>query len=318
MFTRILVPLDGSKLSERVLPHVEQFARAFQSHVILLQVLDTNHDTEKVLLDPLTWQVRKAESDLYLQTIAQDLKQKGFTVEHHLREGRTAESIVQFAQENNIDLLAICSHGQGGLSRWNLSSVIHKVIEKVYLPVLIVRAYEPVHEDDQPLRYKRILVPFDCSQRAECAIPTAVALAQANDSVLVLTTILKKPDLPIPDVRQEELHELSTRFIELSREVVNTRLLEIRSRLPLDSQVRVLESDNITQALLELVAMESIDLVVFCAHGQGGQVAWPYGSVVSTYIEYGDQPVLVIQDMPPQLAHPTQAEIAAEKYGSRG
>ena len=318
MFTRILVPLDGSKLSERVLPHVEQFARAFHAQVLLLQVLDTNHDTEKILLDPLSWQVRKAESDLYLQTIAQDLKEKGFEVEHHLREGRTAESIIQFAQENNIDLLALCSHGQGGLSRWNISSVIHKVIGKVYLPVLVVRAYEPVPEVSEMLRYRRILVPFDCSQRAECALPAAVALAEANDALLVLTTILKKPDLPVPDVQREELVELSNRFIELSREVVNNHLLELRSRLTVNSQIRVLESDSITQSLLEMVEMENIDLVLFCAHGQGGQVAWPYGSVVSTYIEYGNQPVLVIQDMPPELARPTQAEIAAEKYGSRG
>ncbi|HZW02280.1 MAG TPA: universal stress protein, partial [Anaerolineaceae bacterium] len=161
------------------------------------------------------------------------------------------------------------------------------------------------------------LVPFDCSQRAECALPTAVALAQANNALLLLTSVIQKPVLPVPDVHAEELSELANRFVELSREVVNTRLVELRSHLAVNSQIRVIESASITQTLLDLVELEDIDLVVFCAHGQSGQVAWPYGSVVSTYIDYGNQPVLVIQDMPPELAHPTQAEIAAEKYGSR-
>lgn len=68
MFNRILVPLDGSKLAERALPHAEQFARIFGSNIVLLQVLDpiSYHENPNPV-DPLSWQIRKAETDIYMQ-----------------------------------------------------------------------------------------------------------------------------------------------------------------------------------------------------------------------------------------------------------
>ena len=67
--------------------------------------------------------------------------EKKSRVDYSIREGKTAENIVDFAHAENIDLLVISTHGSGGLSRWNISSVTQKVINLVYLPVLIVRAF---------------------------------------------------------------------------------------------------------------------------------------------------------------------------------
>src|SRR3972149_625641 len=71
MFNRILVPLDGSTLAERAIPHAEQFARIFGSSIVLLQVLDpTSFHENPSAVDPLSWQIRKAEADMYMQGIA--------------------------------------------------------------------------------------------------------------------------------------------------------------------------------------------------------------------------------------------------------
>jgi hypothetical protein len=71
MFNRILVPLDGSMLAERAIPHAEQFARIFGSSIILLQVLDpTSYHENPNPVDPLSWQIRKAEADMYMNGIA--------------------------------------------------------------------------------------------------------------------------------------------------------------------------------------------------------------------------------------------------------
>ncbi len=76
MFNRILVPLDGSTLAERAIPHAEQFARIFGSSIILLQVLDPTsfHENPKPV-DPLSWQIRKAEADMYMNGIAARLRE---------------------------------------------------------------------------------------------------------------------------------------------------------------------------------------------------------------------------------------------------
>ena len=71
MFNRILVPLDGSTLAERAIPHAEQFARIFGASIILLQVLEpTSYHENPKAVDPLSWQIRKAEADVYMQGIA--------------------------------------------------------------------------------------------------------------------------------------------------------------------------------------------------------------------------------------------------------
>ena len=77
MFHHILVPLDGSELSERSIPHAEEFAQIFGSKISLLQVLEVNSPQENpAIIDPLNWQIRKAEADLYLRDVAGRIEQR--------------------------------------------------------------------------------------------------------------------------------------------------------------------------------------------------------------------------------------------------
>src|SRR5512133_10707 len=195
MFHRILIPLDGSKLAERAIPHAEQFARIFGASIVLLRVLEVTSDFENQFPpDSLNWQFQKAEADLYMQGIASRIRKnldiperetrdgvvKEERVKYVIREGRTAENILDFAYNENIDLLVISSHGSGGLSRWNMSSVIQKVIDLIYLPLLIVRSYDQQEETSAPIHYQHILLPIDSSRRAECALSAAIVLAQGE------------------------------------------------------------------------------------------------------------------------------------------
>ena len=221
MFIHILVPLDGSLLAERVIPHAIHFAQVFGSKITLLQVLDPSpfHESQSTV-EPLSWQIRKAEVEMYLQRKAAAIRESGVAVEYAIREGTGPEKIVDFAHTENIDLVVLGSHGASGLSRWNISSVVSKVIDKIYLPVLLVRVYQQntettpvfdsrVHEgiaaeqtilveDSLSARaasdfrgnaqafssslYQRILLPVDSSRRAECALPAATSLARSSQS----------------------------------------------------------------------------------------------------------------------------------------
>ena len=362
MFNRILVPLDGSTLAERALPHAEQFARIFGSSIVLLQVLDpTSYRVSPDSIDPLSWQIRKAEADTYLNGVAVRLREslqkstlnakdsqkrsgdkKEIRVEYAIREGKAAENIVNFAHKENIDLLVISTHGSGGLSRWNISSITHKVINLIYLPVLLIRTYKQCKIEDDRIRYRRILLPIDNSRRAECALSAGIALARGEVSIeldsettnispqstesgitsyqtkLILTTVIKPPEFPIPEPLPIEVQQLADQLMHVSRQAVSIYLDQMKEHLSVECETCVVENNDVSSAIQELANQEDdIDLVVLCAHGYTGQSTFPYGSVARNYMEHGTKPVLVIQDVPRSMVPPTAAEIAAKKSGGR-
>jgi nucleotide-binding universal stress UspA family protein len=342
MFNRILVPLDGSLLAERAIPHAELFARIFGASIILLRVLEpTSYHENPEAVNPLSWQIRKAEADMYMQGIALRIREnlgekslrsedeKKSRVDYSIREGKTAENIVDFAHNENIDLLVISTHGSSGLSRWNISSVTQKVINLIYLPVLIVRAYNRSNMDESINRYRRILLPIDGSRRAECSLSAGIELARGemspvntpdnvgDESKLVLAAVIRLPELPIPEPFPVEISQLAEQLLQVSRQAVYEYLNEMKERLPVECDTCVVESASVTSAIQELADQEDIDMVVLCAHGHSGQVTWPYGTVTRNYMEHGTKPVLVIQDVPRSQVMPTAAEVSAEKSGRR-
>ena len=253
MFNQILVPLDGSALAERAIPHAEQFARIFGSNIMLLQVLDpTSYHENHNPVDPISWQIRKTEADMYMNKIADRVRKnlgegvisagsapaasaqsggvKMSRVAYSIIEGKTAENIVNHARAENIDLLVISTHGSGGLSRWNISSVTQKVINLIYLSVLIIRAYHFPKMEDARINYRRILLPIDSSRRAETSLYAGLVLARgekpeglafevdhytphlaapeasSNQTKLVLAAVIKPQNFPSPDLTLTKLN----------------------------------------------------------------------------------------------------------------
>ncbi len=347
MFKKILIPLDGSKLAERAIPHAVHMARVFGAQIQLLHVLDsTPYQDSPTVTEPLNWQILKAQAELYLSGIAAQLRDQELTIESQLREGKTAESIINFAQQEGIDLLVISTHGASGLSRWNMSSVAAKVISKACLPILIVRTYlQPAEasegtvaveldayqenqeelaeaaapagssEAGQPAFYRKILLPIDTSRRAECVMPAAVMLAQQGAKT-ILAAVMQPPSIPVPQPYPDEFQQISNRFVEVSQTAIRMYLDEQSRRIP-DVETRVVKNFNVAEAIHEMAEQEDVDLVVLCAHGQTGCTRWPYGSITQNYIDHGVKNVLVVQDVPCSQFRATAAEIAAEKYGRR-
>ena len=150
MYDRILVPLDGSKMAECVIPHVLKIANDCRVHdVILLRVCEP----VSVLADypadmPEPWEehvkaVNKYSSQqcgLYLDDIEKQLKEAGLA--NVITEGTlgdAATQIVEYANNNNIDLIIMATHGRSGASRWALGSVAEKVMRTTCVPVLSVK-----------------------------------------------------------------------------------------------------------------------------------------------------------------------------------
>ena len=142
MYKKILVPLDGSELSESVMEHVVAIAKNCRMpQVVLLRVREPlDEDVRKTLDVKIANELDKAyrdEVDVYLKKIAADLKAKGVTAKTEVLAGNPAEEIIDYAEDSDIDLIIMSTHGRSGVSRWVFGSVADRVIRHTKKPVLI-------------------------------------------------------------------------------------------------------------------------------------------------------------------------------------
>ena len=147
MYKKLLVPLDGSKLAECVLPHVESIARGCAvEEVVLVRAVEpfrrlsgedyvfTDAEAKEFSQQHIT------NAREYLDTVAGRISLEGIRVEKQLIKGRPAESIAEYASGSDIDLITIATHGRSGISRWAWGSVADRVLRSSCVPVLMIRA----------------------------------------------------------------------------------------------------------------------------------------------------------------------------------
>jgi nucleotide-binding universal stress UspA family protein len=142
---RIIVPLDGSKLAEGVLPTVVELAKALKLKVALLQAYSVNaimYGYEGYLPDLNEIEAElKEEATSYLESRVEQLKSQGLAdVVPIVSEGEAAEIIIELAKGAPNSLIAMCTHGRSGVRRWVLGSVTEKVNRHASCPVLVIRA----------------------------------------------------------------------------------------------------------------------------------------------------------------------------------
>jgi nucleotide-binding universal stress UspA family protein len=136
MFNKILVPLDGSELAGKILPQIELLAKCTFAQITLMTVGSSD--------------VPEVPTTEYLEKTASALKAKGLQVNWVYRQGEPANEIITYAKANQMDLIALATHGAGEVS-WLLGSVARKVITHATVPTLVLRVMEkkpPVHKDE--------------------------------------------------------------------------------------------------------------------------------------------------------------------------
>ncbi len=144
MYNKILVPLDGSKRAEMIRPHARELASRFQATVILLMVIEHTYTggigetlisiSEKVI------DTKLKESESYLDGVASRFRSKGIDCKTIVIHGPVVEKIIEVASTENVDLIAMTSHGYGGLSRIFYGSVAAGILNRVDRPLFIVRS----------------------------------------------------------------------------------------------------------------------------------------------------------------------------------
>ena len=148
MYKKIMVPLDGSKLAECVLPHVESLVKAGQvAELVFVRIVEPYSfslmsgeqfpkSDDIVRFDAEA----RAVAEKYVQTVADRAKSNGVTVRGEVLIGRPSIKLAEYANAGGFDLVIIATHGRSGVSRWVWGSVADRLLRAVCVPILMVRA----------------------------------------------------------------------------------------------------------------------------------------------------------------------------------
>jgi nucleotide-binding universal stress UspA family protein len=147
MYKKILVPLDGSKLAECVLPHVEALVKGGQvQEVVLARVHEPFRGvggTDFVLSEREIARIESeqiAAAEKYLKEVVNQVRLDGLKPRAELLRGTIPETLGEYAAKNGVDLIIIATHGRSGVSRWVWGSVADRILRSSCVPVLMVRA----------------------------------------------------------------------------------------------------------------------------------------------------------------------------------
>jgi len=310
-----MVPLDGSPLATCVLPWAVAVAKAFGARMTLLRVLErpTISSATSHHHDAVDWEMRRAEAQSQLSRIDRDLKGRGITSAIVLTEGRPAEQIINVARAQHVDLVVLSSHGEGGLTAWALSSTAVMVVARTHASLLVVPAHGAAGQQTGELRLRRILLPLDCSPRAECVLPLATALALAHDAELILAHVVTEPELPRRLPPSAEDVAVASQLTQRNRLEGERYLGALRERLAgqhVRASTRLVVSSRRAPAISAMAEEADVGLVMVSAHGHTGDARDRYGNVAARLLEQTTRPLIVLQDLGPRH-EPTPAEEAA-------
>lgn len=145
MYKRVLVPLDGSPIAEAIIPFILEIAGPLDMEVVLLRVVEpippiALEGSRHIEVEDV--ELRRTHAEEYLAPIAVELRNKGVRVESRVRRGNAVDQIVAAARETGADLIAMSTHGRGGLGRLIFGSVAQAVLRQAEVPVFLMRATE--------------------------------------------------------------------------------------------------------------------------------------------------------------------------------
>jgi nucleotide-binding universal stress UspA family protein len=274
MFDKILVPLDGSPLSDRILTQLRRLLVRKDAAVSLVEVVAPGDLEREKVSGQLMESARK-----HLDSVAGPLRAGGARVDARVLVGDPAERILLHSLEDPPSLVAMATHGRSGIRRWTRGSVAERVLRGAKSPLLLVN---PFTEEGKEARFKRILVPLDGSEEAASLLPLACGFARMYDATLVLhfaTPVSITIDgVPQDFVTAADARRLLERFVP--------RL----GGIPVELSTA---NGDPASTILDAVSEKKCDVIAMTTSAQTGLTRWILGSVAENVLRHAHCPILV-------------------------
>ncbi len=289
MLSRILVPLDGSILADRVILHVRRLLVREDADVLLFRVLEGPSQSRPKVVQ----EMERGFAATHLEDQRRRLEEQGARVRSEVAEGDPADEILKRCETWRPSLLAMSTHGRTGLDRWVWGSVAERVLREVRHPVFLTN---PRALPEEPTlsegRFRRILVPLDGSEVSSSILPLATAFAKLYESEVLLIhcmhPIMSYP--PHAEMEAEITEERGIEVLEPHRSAVEKAGLKVRT---------LVRAEYAAAAILDAAAGERVDLVAMTSHGRTGLARWAFGSIAEKVMRHCPCPVIVKRGLSP-------------------
>jgi nucleotide-binding universal stress UspA family protein len=299
MYTKMLVPLDGSKTAEQVLPYARFFTDRFKKPVELIAIVNIAEMMAYVSPDRAVYlydMIHKGErrNEAYLRKIADTFHD--VSIDCAIERGRAEDVITSKAEADTGMLITMATHGRSGVDRWLLGSVTEKVLRGTANPLLVIRAKEnSTFERDASL--KSILVPLDGSTLAESVLPMVAGLAKK----LALPVILFRSYYLPYNVEVSNSGRYAVNVQQLvadasneARDYLERKAAEIK-KLGVESISCITREGLDADEIIKMARETPECLIAMCSHGRSGVKRWVLGSVTEKVVRHSDNPVLVLR-----------------------
>ncbi|MCL2678894.1 MAG: universal stress protein [Dehalococcoidia bacterium] len=292
MFKKMLVPLDGSEISEVTFNYARELAERFDGlEVILLHVSqDRAAAMHRTYIEHSAAKIREAAG-------RPDVNVRG-----ELLFGTPADEILRYTQQNRVDIILMATHGRSGVSRWAMGSVTYKVLRQAKVPVLLVRAGidDAIILDKLPER--RILVALDGTKSAEAVLPSVEAIATqwGKDSVQIILIRTCTPtqicsDYP-SDLEQSWEARVEQENLKCSL-VAGAYLADIEKHFK-DAGFRVrseIPFGDPAEEILQASVNNNANLIAMVLHGRSGISRWAYGDTAEDVMLGARTPIMLVK-----------------------
>ncbi|HTI13494.1 MAG TPA: universal stress protein [Dictyobacter sp.] len=317
MFQYILVPLDGSPCAEHALPLAARIAQATKAKILLMHV---QRFQEEMYGDPL--EIMNVEEKLsetsfnqemaYLTHISHSPLLAGLEIVTDLIVGNTqnlADTLLNSARKQGIDLIVICSRGYIGARRFMLGSIAQLLERQSTIPVLNLRENLPIvrHTDEPLLCPFRILVALDGTPASEAMLRPAAMLSEALSAPapgsLHLMRVVQ-PSLCDYESTNEPPEQVTQAAIQAARTYLEQVKEHVESsgytQLPLDLDSSVACHDDCAETIIGVVQQTNVlggrpfSTIGMVTSGRRGVPRWWYGSVTEHIRDHVQIPLLVM------------------------
>jgi nucleotide-binding universal stress UspA family protein len=239
----------------------------------------------------------KADTKKYLEKAGEALKGTGFHTKYEVAVGDPAKEIVDYADEHDIGLIIMATHGRSGIKRWAIGSVADKVARYARQPVMIIRAKSDHRHAIKSGTLKKIIVPLDGSPASEAVIPyigeladklkAEVILFQAMADLYHLTStgkvIIK---VPYTEKEIEQFKADTIRYLEKVGERLKAKGISTKFEVTVGDPA---------EEIINLADKTGADLVAMSTHGRSGIARWALGSVADKVLHAGNTPLLLVR-----------------------